>query len=251
LISKSHKFLRAKNHKNLVSKATFRERMFCLKPYYTATMRKLLQDPDTFLEKNSRSFFKSHPGDTTTIGVVHLDGQAFVIKRYNLCHYISILKNCFRPSPAMRSWINSHYLQEMKIKTIEPVAILEKRLGCFYGKTYFISRYMEGVRGCDYFAQFEHNAKAKGWQRALSSIIKLLHKMEQAKISHGDFQYGNLLIDENNDPLLLDLDHMRAHRYRSWFFRHLFVKDLKRFPRFFKPHSPIKKAFEQSVEDLF
>lgn len=202
--------------------------MICRSEYYAPAMRDLLKDPDEFLAKNDVIFIKNRPGDTTTVAVLPIDNNKYVIKRYNQKGFWHGVKRLLRQSRALRSWNNSHYLEEHGIPTAKPIALLIKRFGPIRKETYFISEYINGLRGKDVFSN--DNLHEYNWKTIIKNICLLLNKLHAAKLSHDDFQHNNMIF-VNNVPFLLDLDHMRIHKYNSIWFRHNFQKDIDNFLR--------------------
>ena len=198
----------------------------CRREYFTPAMQQLLADPDAHLAKSSGPFFKGISGDTSTVGVVSIDGKKIVVKRYNLRGFWYDLKKSFRGSRALRSWKNSHYLSEHHIPTPRPVAVLIRRFGPMRRVTCFIAEYVDGVQGRDLFAQGKRHDDA--WDPALKNVEELLKQLRAARVTHDDFQHRNMIFI-HNVPVLIDLDHMRIHRFDSPWFRHNFRKDVKHF----------------------
>lgn len=229
---------------NFIIGKKFHHFSICLRTRFSPTVRKLLQNPDDFLDNTSGPFFKSDLGDTTTIGVVNVDGVRIVVKRYNVKSWWHFLKKCWRKSRAFHSWQSAFYLKQNAIDTIGPIAVVEKRFGFLRGKSYFISEYVEAVRGCDYFGeQAVPNAE---WHLVIEQIIAIIQKLYRANIRHHDFQYGNMLI-VGDKVLLLDLDHMKVYRKNSWFFRRAFRKDIAHFFAFLQSNPQAKKMFQESA----
>jgi len=220
--------------------------------YFTPGMRDFLRRPDYFLDRSPGPFFKCDAADTTTIGVVEIDSKKFVVKRYNIKGAWHFLKKFWRPSNAMRTWENSHHLQQLDINTLVPVAVIEKRfLGLLRSKAYFISEYTVGVRGCDYFGK---DAQPNPhWVAVVANVCSMIETMRSARVVHRDFQYGNLLI-VGEQPLLLDLDHMKLHRCSSSHSKRAFerahCKDLEHFLEFLKPNPIAYKMFVDAFYKL-
>lgn len=230
---------------NFIFEKDFHHFSICARKQFSSEMQKLLQDPDYFLGNTSGPFFKSDKGDTTTIGVVDIDGIKVVVKRYNIKGWRHFIKKCWSKSRAFHSWQSAFYLKKNQIDTIEPIAIVEKRFGFLRGKSYFISQYVEAIRGCDYFgAQAMPNPE---WSLIIDKIISIIKKLYHAHIRHHDFQYGNMLI-ANDKVLLLDLDHMKIYRKNNWFFRRAFRKDITHFFAFLESNSQAKKMFQEAFE---
>lgn len=199
----------------------------CYEKYFTASMQEFLCAPDRYLDSSPHFFFKSTASDTTTVGMVVLDGKEFVVKRYNIKSFSHFLRKFWRQSNATRTWKNTHYLQQVGISTLTPVAVVEQRIaGLLRGKAYFISEYVNGVCGVDYFAA--KNKPTLQWQKVMQNIVAMMQQMYQAKIEHHDLQWCNILIVDDQ-PLLLDLDHMKVHKRNNGLYRRVWRRDVEHF----------------------
>ncbi len=105
------------------------------------------------MRRTTIRFFKNGPGDTTTVAVMAFGDNKFVIKRYNPKGFWHGVKRMLRQSRALRSWQNSHYLEQRDICTPKPVAVLMERFGPIRQTTYFIMEYVDGLRGWDVFRE--------------------------------------------------------------------------------------------------
>lgn len=209
--------------KNLVQK-TIRKLLICKNEYCSKEMLNFLDNPDQYLEASREQFFKSDPNDTTTVGVVIIGKKKFVVKRYNVKSFWHSFKKIFRQSRALRSWKNSHYLISKQILTPKPVAVLINRIWFWRQKTYFITEYVEGLSGKDFFAL----PQPDGLQTAINNIVELTKELFAARITHDDYQHRNLVFRDSK-PYLVDLDHMRKHKLNSFWFRFNFRKDIEHF----------------------
>lgn len=201
----------------------------CYRKYFSVNMHKCLQNPDYYLNKSSLFFFDKKFGDTTTVGLVNLDRNKVVIKRYNVKSWRYFLRRSWRKSKAVISWENTHYLIKNRIDTVLPIAVIEYRYIFLRGTTYFISELAEGVNGIDYFS-IDATPTAQ-WQTVMHNIIVMMHKLYQAKIAHNDLQWGNILI-VGEHPLLLDLDHMKVYKEHSKRYKRAWQRDVEHFKKF-------------------
>lgn len=191
-------------------------------------MKELLANPDEHLNRTSGPFFRKISGDTTTVAVVTVDDKKLVLKRYNLKGFWYGVKKMFRQSRAMRSWKNSHYLEQHGINTPNAVAVVIQRFGPVRFKTYFLAEYVEGLEGRDIFAK--DSSHRADWKKILDNVRKLLKELYAARITHDDFSHRNMLFIDGGQALF-DLDHMRIHLYNSFWFRYNFRKDVDNFLR--------------------
>jgi tRNA A-37 threonylcarbamoyl transferase component Bud32 len=222
-----------------------RKFIICQREYLSPEMQTFLSNPNGYIEKNTIQFFKNGPGDTTTVAVAAFGDNKFVIKRYNPKGFWHSVKRMLRPSRALRSWKNSHYLEQCDIRTPKPVGVLMERFGPIRQTTYFIMKYVDGLRGWDVFRK---DSKHKdSWKIILENIAGLLMKLKEARITHDDFHHNNMIF-VNNIPILIDLDHMRIHLYNSIWFRHNYRKDVKNFLRVLGEINP---GAQRMAENIF
>jgi hypothetical protein len=231
------------NNATWMRERTFFSHWICQRRYNTSAMRNFLRALDTELARSHR-FFKNISGDTTTVGMVVVDEIPLVVKRYNIKGFWHGIKLLFRPSRAMVSWRNAHRLLALNIPTIEPIAVLEKRLGLLRRQAYFVSRYVEGISGSDYFAQQQHSSGACA--AAITAIVRILHQLKAAKISHNDFHHSNFLM-VGEQPLLIDLDHMQQYRYCNSCFARAHQKDIAQFRHYLEGNVLAQELFEKTL----
>lgn len=241
-----NKFMFLDKKQKFLQKKSFWHFLICDKEFYNEKTVDFFNNLDFYIQNYAKLFFKKAHRDTTTVAVVPISSQQFVVKRYNVKGFWHALKNCLRKSQALKSWENCHYLIKLGIPTVKPIAIMEKRFGPFRRTTYFISEYIEGIRGCDYFGR---NAKPLAeWGQVIENIKTILKKMFAAHIVHSDFQYGNILIADNI-PLLLDLEHIRIY-HNNRLFRKAFQKDIKHFISFMESNSAARQLANNSLSQF-
>lgn len=203
--------------------------------YDTPEMRALFANPDKIMRENAVRLFKEDPGDTSTVVQVNYYGQNFIIKRYNLKGFWHTLKRAILPSNARRSWSNAIMLQELGVPSIQPVALIENRCGFLKGKTYLVTKFVHGVLGIDYF---HPNSPCKAhWEEAMINIRSLVKLMHDHCIVHDDFSFLNLLM-VGEQPVLLDLDHLRRFSKSCPAFLKAHKRDLQHFRWYLNNDSP-------------
>lgn len=206
-----------------VCRRSWRRRMVCSRPDYSAPMQIFLGNPDPVMEKGR--LLKD--GNTATVALVEVDGVRLVAKRYNIKNVGHLLKRCLRPTRAHRSWKNAHHLGHIQVATPRPVAFLERRFGPFRLTAYFISEF---VPGPDAHALLHApEADEKQARRTAAAFRPILQDLADHMVSHGDLKATNF-IGAKDRLWVVDLDAMQSHRSAARF--HLaFERDLKRLIR--------------------
>lgn len=202
----------------------------CRREWWGDDAQRFMRDPDAYMEQGQ--LLKA--GNTATVVRATMNGQAVVIKRYNIKNRRHALSRSMRNTRAWHSWKYAHLLELIGIPSLKPVALFERRWGPFRGKAYFISECIEAP-----------DLLSIGRQRPLStleleSLKSILLRMETCRLSHGDFKANNLLVAPSGIAVI-DLDAMRRHYEPRGFWRS-FRRDLARLQRNWVEGEP---AFDQ------
>lgn len=225
---------------DIVCRKSFTRYMLCKRSCHTPAMAAFLDNPDPLLDKQNYLLLKR--GNTSTVGRVKVADHDLVVKRYNIKNFWHGLRRSFMATRAAHSWRNAHLLLLSGIATPKPIALLERRLGPFRGKAYFISEYVEGLHAVDFFGSGDECQKSAVARR----IAQIFSKLELARITHGDMKATNIIIHEK-EPILTDLDAMRLHldgkRFAS-----AHSKDKKRFSKNWIPVPEVARLFEGLID---
>ncbi|HBN26237.1 MAG TPA: hypothetical protein DD405_02060 [Desulfobacteraceae bacterium] len=221
-----------KNHNSLT---------ICDRQYQSELMDTFLADPDIFFK--TCTFLKQ--GNTSTVALVKINGRQLVVKRYNVKSFLHSFRYLFRKSRASVSWKNAQRLfYILNIPTPKPVAFLEKRLGLFKKKSYFITEYIDGISAYNLFHSNEVEDIA-GRKHLVCMFGRLLQSLSDALLSHGDFKASNFIIS-NDKVFLLDLDAMQEHSFR-WMFRKKFRRDCLRLTQNLKELPQLAEMFKKAL----
>lgn len=177
--------------------------------YYSPELAKILEDPDHSIMS---PYLKNDA--TTTLSLITLNEQTFVIKRYNIKGIWHGIKRAFQSTRAARCWRSAHYLLQQGIATPKPIAMIECRIGCFRREGYFIYEHIPGPQGFDVFRD-EPADEVVTMERA-ENTVALIKKLQYAKICHGDMKASNFIYN-NTKPYFIDLDSMRRYRFACTF----------------------------------
>ena len=198
-------------------------RFLLRREYDSPRIRALLQAPEHYFNADTSVFLKQ--GNTCTVKRVRLDNEELVIKRYNPKGAVYELSHKGRMSRARKSWKNAHLLQFMGIATPAPVAVVEHNNALGKCRSYFISRYQPGEDSWTFFCSDQHNEESK--HCAAQSILNILDKLAQYRITHGDLKGSNFIIHQEQ-VYLIDLDAMKQHSWQRSF-KQQEQKDHRRF----------------------
>lgn len=192
-------------------------------------------------------------GNTCTVGLfktnqIANDAQKIVIKRYNVKSFWHGVSRSFRKTRAAISWANAYRLKLFGIATVEPVALLEERF--FFGRlscrSYFLSEFLHAPDVSEYFATERDKTKRA---KLVKHIVELFYRLYLLKISHGDMKASNLKV-VNNQPVLLDLDSMKHHRF-GLIAKYRHARDLRRFMRNWQSDESVTNAFKKVFKVVY
>lgn len=188
--------------------------------------------PDAVVLKNGRS---------STVIQITLDGQALVIKRYNLKHAWHRLRRMLRMTRANLCWILGHKLDLFHVETAKPLAYLERRVLGLRGRSYYVTAYVPGVGLGDYCAG--KGALDEPVKAVAPRVVQLLNQIKELNMTHGDLKKTNLLINEQGVPVLIDLDGMKSHATQAGL-KQAWRGEVKRFLANFEAQPTIKALFQ-------
>ncbi len=180
---------------------------------------RVLHDLDRSLEQGS--YLKQ--GNTATVARAKIDGQARVIKRYNIKSRRHLLSRCWRPTRGWRSWHNAHYLLFNGLQTPQPVALVEERWGPLRGRAFFLCDYVAG----DSLKSVLQTADPEQRQKLVNDFASIVNRYYHAGISHGDMKADNFIVTPTHITII-DLDPMQYHHGKSALQTAL-RKDIRRF----------------------
>ncbi|MBA4063708.1 MAG: hypothetical protein C0501_08345 [Isosphaera sp.] len=161
----------------------------------------LLADPDAAFAgpgvrvlKHSRS---------STVAVVAVPGPGgpvpAVLKRLPPRSWVDPVKNLFRRSPALRSWVNGHTLRDRSIPTPRPLAVFHRYRGRLPGTGYILTELVPGA------VQFDAAVRAGAGGAAGLGLARVLRQMHDRGVSHRDLKAANVVLAGGTAPVLIDL----------------------------------------------
>ena len=193
----------------------------------------MIESIDTKFERG----FVIKAGNTATVARLYVDGEAFVVKRYNIKSWRHALDRMWRPTRAQRAWQNAHWLRMLGIATFQPIALIEHRFGPLRRDAYLV---MRDVGGVDLRERFANNH--------IQALVGLFSDLSRAGLVHGDTKATNF-IDADGAIHLIDLDAMHAPR-TTWGLRRAVARDLERFVANWKDSATIRAALTRAFAPL-
>jgi tRNA A-37 threonylcarbamoyl transferase component Bud32 len=181
----------------------------------------LLPDPDRVLEQGE--ILKA--GRTVRAARITIDGQSYFLKRYNCKGFIYQLRNAFRRSRAVRTWLVSWGFRIRGIPVPEPIACIEERHWRLLGRSYILSAFVPESEPLAHFWSRIEQARQK---ELLAKLGALLGRMHRFGCLHGDLKWNNILVSRSGQIVLTDLD---GSRIRSRLGSESARRDLRRFQR--------------------
>ncbi|HQR50031.1 MAG TPA: lipopolysaccharide kinase InaA family protein [Methylophilaceae bacterium] len=216
------------------------------RPQDSEELRALLDNPEARLREANVRILKN--GNTCTVLALPLKDRNIVVKRYNIKNFWHGLGRAWRPSRAAASWANAYRMNILGIPTAQPLALLERRWGSLRRQAYYVAEYVDATDATAFFADPAVSAERK--QYAVQNISRLLHKLWCLGLVHGDMKATNVLIGAEEQPLLLDLDAMRAVRCK-WILRRGHGRDLSRWMENWRNDPLTAEMMRQALEQVY
>lgn len=210
--------------------------------YVSPEFLNFLQHPEQAFKHPTAVLLKN--GRSATVIKVQFDHRTLVIKRYNLKNIWHRLRRCLRPTRASTSWRLAQKLNLFGVKTAKPVAFIEKKWLGLRGKSYYVTEYISGEHIGDYFQQ--HQTDESQITAMIKHIITLLKNIAKLEITHGDLKMTNILIDQEKQPVLIDLDGAAEHVSLSSL-RSAWRKEIKRFLANFSHQPALLEKFKTEL----
>jgi len=164
-------------------------------------------------------------GNTATVWRVDFGGRQLVVKRYNVKNRLHGIMRTLKESRASISWRNAHMLGMFGITTPAPVALLIRRAGWFRPVAYFVAEDVSGPSLLEWVGENQDDLARV--RQAAVQVGRLFSQLQLLRISHGDMKASNFILGPEG-LVVVDLDAMQQHRWRSGFER-AWRRDMARF----------------------
>ncbi|HEX4606970.1 MAG TPA: lipopolysaccharide kinase InaA family protein [Urbifossiella sp.] len=173
----------------------------------------VLADPDALL-RSGRVLKDSR---TSTVAAVALpDGRRVVLKRVNVRRGWEPVKNLFRPSAVLRSWVAGHALRDRWLPTPRPLAVLHARRSGLPAAGYLLVDEVPGAVGLPeavaHLAAVPPADRAQRLDGLLHRLARVVRQMHDRHVSHRDLKAPNLILENGTDPVFIDLVGVRVGR---------------------------------------
>lgn len=191
-----------RNCKGIVAHRDFNVRWAYREAGNSEALQTFLKNPDAYL--TPENMVKG--GRTCTVAKIKLNGQAVIVKRYNIKNVWHGFKKGWYASRAARSWQNANVLDLLGIPTAKPIACYEKRwLGFFHREAYFLCAYHPGELLLHYFRSSSQSVEKVLVAKRLVEILKCF---AEVRIAHRDLKATNFILSAGQQPIVIDLDAM-------------------------------------------
>lgn len=175
--------------------------------------------------------------------IAPFQGYQLVIKQYNFKSWHKALSRSVRKSKAEKTWDNARYLSLVGIDTVEPVALIEDRLGFVRIRSFFVSSYITGQNAKDFFNDStKHTSELS---TAAESFVKSIHDFHSKGIFIGDTKDINAII-HSGKVFWVDLDGLTSQKWK-WIADRKKIKDWKVFLYNWRDNAPVLKLFLKSL----
>ena len=174
----------------------------------------LLNDPERALSAPGVRLLKNSPSSQVALLTVQLGGRncQVVLKRFAVRRWSDPLAAIFRPTPALRSWINGNGLRERYVPTARPLAVWQRRAGGLTREGYLLTEYVPD--SCDLHVRLRNltqTADVPGLRLEIESVARLVRTLHERQLSQRDLKATNILTGPRG-PVLIDLVGVRSPR---------------------------------------
>ncbi len=197
----------------------------------------LLDDPDQFFD--DPSLLKD--GNTCTVASLEIEGQEYVLKRYNRKSLAYRLFHLLMPVRAIKSWTGGHALRLFGIPTPRPVACLVVKSGPLMNQAYLL---MEKVAGRS-LADIDQSEMGK----VSVEFALRWRELDELKVCHGDMKASNFILTDDGTLTLIDLDSIKFYR-SVWNYARNQRKEWTRFMRNWNNEPEVQAVIRGALEKL-
>src|SRR5262249_42284959 len=212
---------------------TARVRGFAVRDLPDAVVKELLANPDAVFARPDVTILKdSRTSTVAALTIATPEGpRAVVFKRVNVRRWFEPLKNLFRSSPVLRSWVNGHTLRDRWLPTSRPLLALHRYCRGLPAEGYLLTELVPDAVGLpdavsgprfpafptqDHTSDSRHSvlrtqdsvfiprAAFPSLREKLEKLARTVRTMHDRGVSHRDLKAPNVLL-QGAEPVLIDL----------------------------------------------
>jgi tRNA A-37 threonylcarbamoyl transferase component Bud32 len=206
-----------------------------------ALIERLSADPDALL----RQGHVIKQGPRSAIVRIEFDGHACVLKSYALKGPLHTAPHLFMTTRAAHCWHNALALAGTSLRTPQPLAMLERRLGPLRLSSYLVTEFVAGATLVDFVNR--HANDADRLDTIARRFGEIWHALGARRIHHADMKATNFIVDEAMHIWLIDLDGMRRN-IGAWRFAALHRDDRTRFLRNWEAQPDVAALFRRYLD---
>jgi tRNA A-37 threonylcarbamoyl transferase component Bud32 len=177
----------------------------------------LLTDPDAPFRRPGVRLLKDSRSSTVAEFDFPVQGvpRRVIYKRFRVTAWSDTWLALFRPSAALRSWVNGHGVRERLLPTPRPLAVFHRRRAGRPAEGYLLTEKVPDA--LDLHAHLarlqalDPAAARAGRRRLIDQLAGLARALHRRRLSHRDFKAANVLVNEQG-PWLIDLVGVRLCR---------------------------------------
>lgn len=179
-------------------------------------------------------------GSRSTVLRTEIDGAPYILKIYKKMAFHRRLRYALTRSRAFQSWDSGQSMAEAGIPVAQPLAILEERNFCIPGRSILL---MPVAHGNDLLTLVQENKlSSEQLEKIAVKLTAIFEQMKAASLTHGDMKATNILIDDQLNPMLIDIDGAILHRSAKSL-EALRAKDAARFMKNWQIHPEAQEVF--------
>jgi tRNA A-37 threonylcarbamoyl transferase component Bud32 len=184
-------------------------------------------------------------GDRCTVVRLDAGGRPLVLKRYNLKQPAHTATHLLLRSRAAWCWSNGHRLLRAGLRTPEPLAYCEHRVGPLRFQSYLLTTYVEGPTLRDFIRAGDPSPA--DLDRVARSFARVWHGLGVLRAGHDDTKATNFIVGDDGELWMIDLDGMRIGLPAPLFARTR-RNDFERFMRNWRGRPEVAEAFRARID---
>ncbi|MFN7097497.1 MAG: lipopolysaccharide kinase InaA family protein, partial [Gammaproteobacteria bacterium] len=132
-----------------------------------------------------------------------------MVKRYAVRNLYEGFLHGLGFSKARKEWLNAHSLALIRVPIVNALAYCEKGIFPWFGKTFLVTEFVEGISLKEFVLLNEHDNEAL--TNVFESLAFTFEKLARSLITYGDMDANRFLVTKQG-VLLTDFDKIKQHR---------------------------------------